>query len=225
MQFGGIFRGEWVPAAVSASAPTMKIYTQYEDIAVRTIDNFEGAHSMTSWQTSTIDAAAGAVTATGLPASPVEDELRNVDVHSPHLTGGLVLRWDTIGDAIEFRVPAGQRDVSAFTALSFRVSQRVNSASNPAGQVQDLRAVLTDGGGHSREIRVSKIAEIPAPFVRGYDYYTKSAMNTVRIPLGTYHIHCLNVDQVDLTDVVSVAFRFSEKPTGELEIDSVQFTN
>jgi hypothetical protein len=225
MQFGGIFRGEWVPAAVSVSAPTMKIYTQYEDMVVRTVDNFEGAHSATSWQASTIDAAAGAVTATGLPASPVEDELRNVDVHSPHLTGGLVLRWDTIGDAIEFRVPAGQRDVSAFAALSFRVSQRVNSASNPAGQAQDLRAVLTDGGGHSREIRVSKIAEIPAPFVRGYDYYTKSAMNTVRIPLGTYHIHCLNVDQVDLTDVVSVGFRFSEKPTGELEIDSVQFTN
>jgi hypothetical protein len=224
-KFGGIFRGEWVPAAVSASAPTMKIYTQYEDTVVRTVDNFEGAHSATSWQTSTIDATAGAVTASGLPVSPIEDELRNVDAHSPHLTGGLVLRWDTLGDAIEFRVPAGQRDVSGFQALSFRVGQRVNSASNPVGQAQDLRVVLTDGGGHSREIRVSKIAEIPAPFVRGTDYYTKSAMNTIRIPLGTFHIHCLNVDQVDLTDVVSLAFRFSEKATGELEIDSVQFTN
>ena len=224
-QFEGIFRGEWVPAAVSASAPTMKIYTQYEDTVVRTVDDFQGAHSATSWQTSTIDSAAGAVTATGLPTNPVEAELRNVDGHSPHLTGGLLLRWDSIGDSIEFRVPVGQRDVSAFAALSFRVTQRVNSTSNPAGLPQDLRVVLTDGGAHSREIRVSKIAEIPPPFVRGFDYYTKSAMNTVRIPLGTFHIHCLNVDQVDLTDVVSVAFRFSELAAGEIEIDSVQFTN
>jgi hypothetical protein len=189
------------------------------------VDDYEGAHSATSWQTSTIDTGAGAVTASGLPASPVEDELRTIDAHSPHLTGGLQLRWDTLGDSIEYRVPAGQRDVSGFAALSFRVSQRVNSASNPVGQSQDLRVALTDSGGHSREIRVSKIAQIPPPFVRGYDYYTKSAMNTVRIPLGTYHIHCLNVDQVDLSDVVSVAFHFSEKATGEIEIDSVQFTN
>lgn len=225
LQFGGIFRGEWVPAAVSASAPTMKIYTQYEDITVRTVDDYEGPHSATSWQTSTIDMGAGAVTATGLPALPVEDELRTIDAHSPHLTGGLLLRWDTLGDAIEYRVAAGQRNVSGFAALSFRVSQRVNSVSNPVGQPQDLRVALTDSGGHSREIRVSKIAQIPPPFVRGYDYYTKSAMNTVRIPLGTYHIHCLGVDQVDLSDVVSVAFHFSEKATGEIEIDSVQFTN
>ncbi len=135
------------------------------------------------------------------------------------------MSWDNLTDAIEYQIPPGQRDVSGFAALSFRVSQRVNSTSNPAGQPQDLRVALTDGGGHSREIRVSKIAEIPPSFVRGYDYYTKSAMNTIRIQLGTYHIHCLGVDQVDLTDVVSVAFHFSEKATGEIEIDSVQFTN
>ena len=224
-KFGGIFSGEWVPAAVSASTPTMKIYTQYEDTTVRNVDDFEGVHSATSWQSSTIDPGAGTVVATGLPASPIEDELRNQDVHSPHLTGGLQLAWDSIGDAIEFSIPAGQRDVSGFAALSFRISQKVNSASNPSGQAQDLRAVLTDGGGHSREIRVSKIAEIPAPFKRGFDVFTKSAMNTIRIPLGAFHIHCLNVDQVDLSDVVSVAFRFSEKPTGEVAIDSVQFSN
>jgi hypothetical protein len=224
-QFEGIFRGEWVPAAVSASAPAMKIYTQYEDTVVRTVDDYEGAHSATSWQTSVIDTAPGAVTATGLPVNPFEAELRTVDPQSPHLTGGLLVRWDSVGDALVYRIPVGQRDVSGFAALSFRVTQRVNSASNPAGLAQDLRVVLTDGGGHSREIRVSKIAEIPAPYLRGIASFDKSAMNTIRIPLGTFHIHCYNVDQVDLTDVVSLGFNFSEIATGEIEIDSVQFSN
>jgi hypothetical protein len=50
-------------------------------------------------------------------------------------------------------------------------------------------------------------------------------MCTVRIPLSAYHIHCLNVDQVDLTDITTLSFQFAEKPTGEVEIDSVQFSN
>jgi len=35
----------------------------------------------------------------------------------------------------------------------------------------------------------------------------------------------LNVDQVDLTDVTTLSFQFAEKTTGEIEIDSLQFTN
>jgi hypothetical protein len=135
------------------------------------------------------------------------------------------LKAGLIALALTFAVPAGQRDVSGYEAISFRVTQRVNSASNPAGQAQDLRLTLTDGGGHSRAIRISKLSTIPYPDVRGYDVYTKSAMRTVRIPLHSYTIKCLNIDAVDLTDVVSVAFEFAEKPTGEIEIDSLQFTN
>jgi hypothetical protein len=57
------------------------------------------------------------------------------------------------------------------------------------------------------------------------DGLTKSALRTVRVPLSVYAIKCLGVDQVDLTNVVSLEFDFSEKPTGEIEIDSVQFTS
>jgi hypothetical protein len=185
------------------------------------VDDFEGAHTATSWASSTIG---DAVTQTGLPATPVENNLRSVDLHSPHQTAGLVLAWDSNGDALSFAVPAGQRDVSAFAAISFRIGQRANSGSNPAGQPQDLRLTLTDGGDKSRAIRISKFTTIPYPEVRGVATYTKSAMQTVRIPLASYTIKCLNIDPVDLTDVVSVALQFDEKPTGEIEIDSVEFT-
>lgn len=221
-QWEGIFKGEWVPAAVIASDPNMKIYTQYEDTVVRTMDDFEGAHTATSWQTSTIG---GAVSQSGLPATPQENDLRTMDAQSPHATAGLVLQWDNITDALNYVVPVGQRDVSGFKAVSFRISQRVGSASNPAGQVQDLRLTLTDGAGFSRAIRISKLAEIPYPYERGFSAFTKSAMCTIRIPLSVYHIHCLNVDQVDLTNITALSFQFAEKMTGEIEIDSIQFTN
>lgn len=221
-QWEGIFKGEWIPAAVMASDANMKIYNQYEDTTERTVDNFEGAHTATSWQTSTIG---GGVSQTGLPATPQENNLRTMDSQSPHATAGLSLRWDTLTDRVDYAIPAGQRDVSGFQAVSFRVTQKVGSASNPANMVQDLRLTLTDGGGKSRAIRVSKLTEIPFPHVRGISFFTKSAMCTVRIPLGAYHIHCLNVDKVDLTDITSLSFEFAEKVTGEIAIDSIQFTN
>ncbi len=221
-QWADLFKGEWIPASVSASDANMKIYTQYEDTTVRTVDDFEGAHTATSWQTSTLGSG---VSQSGLPAAPQENDLRTIDAQSPHLTAGLVLRWDNATDTLDYAIPAGQRDVSGFQAVSFRIAQRVNSASNPVNQVQDLRLTLTDGGGHSRAIRVSKLTEIPYPYVRGVPSLVKSAMRTIRIPLSAYHIHCLNVDQVDLTDVTALSFQFVEKATGEIEIDSIQFTD
>jgi hypothetical protein len=188
---------------------------------VRTIDDFEGAHTGTSWQTSTIG---GAVSQSGLPATPNENRLNSIDNHSPHVTSGLMLTWNSVGDALTFDVPMGQRDVSGFEALSFRVTQVVNSASNPNGQAQDLRVTLTDGNGNSRAIRVSKIAEIPWPDMRDIDMYRKSAMCTIRIPMRSYTIRCLNIIAVDITNVVSVKFDFSEVATGQIAIDSVQFT-
>ena len=221
-QWAAIFRGEWVPAAVEASDANMKIYVQYEDTNVRTLDDFEGAHTPTSWQT---DSLGGAVAQVGLPATPQDNDLRTMDAHSPHATGGLLVRWDNTTESLRYDIPAGQQDVSAYQAVSFRITQRVDSASDPTNQAQDLRLTLTDGGGNSRAIRISKIAEIPYPYVRGFDIFTKSAMCTVRIPLAAYTIHCYNVQQVDLTNITSLTFEFAEKPTGEIEIDSIQFTN
>lgn len=220
-QFDGIFKGEWIPAAVQAAAPGITIPVQYEDTTVQTVDDFEGAHSATSWQTSTIG---GAVSQSGLPSTPQEDALYPLDSLSPHDTAGLRLTWDHTTDALQWDIP-GTADVSAFQALSFRITQVPYSASNPSGQSQDLRVTLTGSDGKSRAIRVSKLAEIPHPDLREYASFTKSALCTIRIPLSAYTIKCLGVDEVDLTSIVSVRFELAEKPTGEIEIDSIQFTN
>jgi hypothetical protein len=220
-QWAGIFKGEWVPAAVTASDGNMKIYVQYEDTAVATVDNFEGVHTATSWQTSTIG---DTVNATGLPSTPQENDLRSLDGQSPHATAGLMLAWDGLGDSVRFDLPAGSRDLSTRAAISFRVGLKVGSASNPAGQPQDFRVTLIDGAGKVRAIRVSKFAEIPFPDVRGYASYTKSAMRTIRIPMSAYTIRCLGIDEVDTTDIRSLTFEFAEKMTGEIALDSVAAT-
>lgn len=221
-QWSGLLKGEWIPASVQQADPgKVKLYVQYEDTVRRQVDTFEGTHSATSWQTSTLG---GAVSQSGLPASPQEAQLRDIDAHSPHETGGLALAWDTAGDTLRFDVPPGQRDVTAYAAVSFRITQKVDSPSNPTGQPQDLRVTLRDTGGNTRAVRVSKFGEVPPPHARHYNSLTKSALGTIRIPLTAYTIKCAGVQEVNLSDVESVTFEFSEVAAGEVEIDSVEFT-
>ncbi|HFD88184.1 MAG TPA: hypothetical protein ENJ35_10995 [Gammaproteobacteria bacterium] len=223
-QWDGIFKGEWTPAAVEqVDGGSVKLYIQYEGTTRREVDNFQGAHSATSWTTSTIG---GSVSDDNtLPVDPDEDELRMLDTHSPHDTGGLLLKWDGTSDKLRFTVPAGQRDVSSYNAVCFRVTQKVGSSSNPAGLAQDLYLTLKDGGGSERAIKVSRLGEIPAPHWRHYPQYTKSAMNTVRIPLSCFTIKVAGANEVDLTNVEELRFDFGVKTSGEIEIDSVEFSN
>lgn len=221
-QWEGLFKGEWVPVAVqTADGGKVKLYVQYEDTTHREVDNFEGTHTGTSWATSTIG---DAVTHAGLPATPQEAQTYPTDTRSPHETGALFLSWDNLTDTLRFDIPVGQRDVTQYEALSFRIGQKAGSALNPAGLAQDLRVTLHDTLGNSRAIRVSKFAVIPPPHDRANSWLTKTAMNTVRIPLRSFTIRCAGIQEVDLTTVDYLRFEFSEKSSGEVVIDSVEFT-
>jgi hypothetical protein len=90
---------------------------------------------------------------------------------------------------------------------------------------QDLYVTLKGVNGKSRSIRAAAFGEIPYPDQRYYSEFTKSAMRTVRIPLASYTIAVINTDPVDLKHVVSVSFDFGMKSMGEIEVDSVEFSN
>jgi Chlorophyllase enzyme len=221
-QFIGMFRGEWVPTAIALAEPSkLKILPQYSDLGAHNVDDFEGPHTPTSWQTATD----GSTVSDGgtLPAPPQEDLLYNLDVHSPHDTSGLQLHWNALGERLTYTFPA-PLDVHAFAALSFRVTQKADSMSNPPGAPQDFYLTLHDGGGKQRAIRASKFAEIAAPQPRALDQYTKSALRTVRIPLDAYRIEVIGTQKVDLTQVTSLDFFFNYNASGEIEIDSIEFT-
>ena len=159
-----------------------------------------------------------------MPIDPSENELNALDNHSPHDTGGLLLRWNQTTDYLRFDVPPGSNDVSGFSALSFRVTQKVDSPHNLVDQFQDAYVTLKDGTNKMRSIKVGKFGDIPPPHKRENNQYTLSAMTTVRIPLHVFTIKVLNTDEVNLSDVQSATFDFRAKASGELEIDSVEFT-
>lgn len=221
--WNGMFAGEWTPGSVSSTGA--KSYIQYQDTTTDVVDEFEGP---VNWQASTIGGTVGH--AATLPVDPSEDKMSaaviaGLDAKSPHDTQGLKVEWNNAGDKLEFSIPAPHKDVSAFSVLSFRVTQKVDSASNPANQVQNFRVGLLDGSAQERFIRVSPFYEIPFPDHRPNHSHTKSAMMTVRIPLKSYRIVCAGLAQVDLTDITKLTFLFSDKATGEIEIDDIEFSD
>lgn len=184
------------------------------------VDNFEGSHSAISWKTSTINEPVD--DGNTLPIDPEENTMVLLDNKSPHDTAGCLLRWDGTSDLLRFELGT-PRNVENFAAISVRISQKVDSTVNPAG-AQDLYFALKDQSGNSRDIKVSKFVEIPAPHVRANNDLTKSAMNSVRIPLHAYTIKAAGVSSVNLQQVTEVALKFAAEITGEIEIDSVEFT-
>lgn len=229
-QFKELFNGEWVPPSVAAAdSGKAKVFSQVREVPAsrRTVDDFEGAHTATSWQTSTIG---GSVSQAGLVANPTENFLYLADtVASPHETAGLVTRWDNMGDRVEFAVPSPQKNVSAYQALSLRVTQKYDPGGtiNPLNADQNVYVLLRDNGGNERAVLAGKFGRIPYPHVRGTGWYgpvIKSALCTIRVPLHAFTIECAGAQRVDLTKVEKIGLLYQSVPNGELEIDDVEFS-
>jgi hypothetical protein len=220
-----MFTGEWQPGSVTATGA--ECYFQFREPGGRTVDDFEG---VVDWQASTIG---GTVSHGGtLPADPAEGRLMDfsptvpgLDTRSPHDSNGLRLHWNNSGDRLTFTVPATQQNVSAFAALSLRITQKEGSASNPANQAQDLRVALKDSASNERAIRASAFGAIPFPDQRVFLDLRKSALSTVRIPLTAYTVVCAGQPKVDLQNVIEITLQFSIKAAGEIEVDEIEFTD
>ena len=50
-------------------------------------------------------------------------------------------------------------------------------------------------------------------------------MRTVRLPLHCWTIEVIGTQQIDLATGRAIGFEFAAVPTGEIEIDSVEFTD
>jgi hypothetical protein len=224
------FNGVLKPASVSS----VEVHSQYRPESVLSLDTFESAPSLL------LNTLGGGVSQTDLDNVPgdvklEENLLTTLDANAPHQTRGLRVRWDSTAATYVSQIPPGFSNIegAGYKYLSFRVTQKVGSASNPADQLRDLRVRLTTGsGGPSRSIRAGFFDTIPYPYKPEYvtsyngseDPNTKSAMKTVRIPLYAWTIKCLSVPIVNLANVESVGLEFDYHGTGELEIDEVEFT-
>jgi len=91
--------------------------------------------------------------------------------------------------------------------------------------VQDFYLTLTDMSNNSRSIRVDSFGDVPPQQERGLSQFTLSALSTIRIPLHVYETEVINTDKVNIAQIKTVTFDFKAKVKGEIEIDSVEFTN
>ncbi len=211
-----------------SQASSVEVHTQYRPASFLELDNFETAPALNQ------NSLGGTVSFANLDGTPDENTLAALDNFSPHQTRALRVRWNATTATYQSQIPAGgERNLTGWNNLSFRVTQKVGSASNPIGLTRDFRVRLTTaGGGPSRAVRAGYFGAIPAPYKPEYAVTwdpnegpnTKSAMKTIRVPLYAWTIKCLSVPQVDLTNVESVTFEFDYDPTGELEIDDIAFT-
>jgi dienelactone hydrolase len=212
------FTGEERPAQVGwADGGTVQIDVQFQEPRSRALDRFASG----TWQ---VNDLGGVVTAT-LAAVPGKGDLNALDSYSPHDHTGGLLRWDAADHSYVSSLPADRRDVSDYELLSFRVTQRYGSASDPAGLPQDFFVTLTDQGGRSRKFPVSQFASLNYPYVRGLSNLTKSAMKTVRIPLSEYTRKLAGVHRVRLDELASVGFELTADPTGEIEVTDIEFVH
>jgi dienelactone hydrolase len=196
----------------------LRIHTSHQEPGSRLLDDFEQTPHDANF-----NSMGGAVSALSL-SGEAEGALRTLDIHSPHVTSGGKLAWQSSAAVYLSNVPSTARDLSAFSVLGFRVTQTYASALNPPNQAQDLFVRLTDGGGKSRAIRASTFTDIPYPYLRGHADLIKSALKSVRIPLASYVIANLGAQDVDLTNVQSISFEFSAASSGEIEIDDIEFS-
>ncbi len=207
------FLGNLKPSLVDA----VQIHTSHQAPGTLVIDDYEQLPHDAS-----TNSLGGAVTATALASPPAENWLHTIDTFSPHMTSGGNIAWNSSMGVYLTAVPAANKDLSAFTALSFRVTQRYGSAQNPANQTQELYVRLMDGGGNTRAIRTGAFSSIPYPYDRGVTQLIKSAMKTVRIPLASYTVANAGAQIIDLTNVQSIAFGFLSRPIGEIEVDDIE---
>ncbi len=209
---------------------TIDVHNQYRIPGGRTLDDYETAAAINQ------NTLGGAVTHSLLDGTPQENSLVSLDIHSPHQTRGIKLKWSGSTGIYESGIPlsGAARNVTGYQVLSFRISQVVNSSANPANQEQDLYVRLKSaGGGPERAVRAAYFGNIPFPYRPEYDGgsssseagNTKAALKTIRIPLSAWTIKCLSAPIVDLSNVESVSFEFALKPTGEILIDDIEFTN
>jgi hypothetical protein len=211
-----LFSGYVVPPSVSAVGTTVLYSDQPERLTHLTIDDSqdipvgEGTNSLgeANWSSGVSDF--------------MEESLRHQIVgeekHYVHDTDGLRVAWTSKGASITFGI--GDRNVLPYDFLNFRVAQRFRESGNlnPANSSQDVVVTISDALGHSSPPVWARVfTRVLYPDDIGP--FTKSIMQTVRLPLRAF---TANGSVLDLRRLTKVTFTFPQS-TGELIIDDIEF--
>ncbi|MEM7155079.1 MAG: hypothetical protein AAF799_19690 [Myxococcota bacterium] len=182
--------GNWTP------------YTQYQDgqwQSRRVVDNFEGPTLETSTIGGSVSTFGNGEVLYGQPAYTLDETVPHGD------TQVLVVQPEFIGEHLTWDIPANVQDMSWFDVLSVRAGKI--QGYGLAGSVS-LSFRIKSNGVWSDFVDSEDYVEIPEPdyavFKPLYEPvgdYSKSPMNTVRIPLEAF--------DADVTDVEAVSIHYA----------------
>lgn len=201
-----------------ASMVNDQMHWSFQDPDRLVIDDFEQSpHVLTT------NTAGGAVTVTAAPAAEEFFDDTSWDPSASglfHRTWGARLAWSS-SSSMESELPAAIQDVSAYTHLSFRVTQiHDGGVLNPVGGAKNLEVNLVDTDGDSAMWAqdTDRFTDIPYPYERSL-VSRLYQMKTVRIPLQNF---TMNNSGVDLAKIAKIVIGFPG--AGLVAIDDLQFT-
>ena len=195
----------------------VRMYWSYQDPARLEVDNFDSGDNRTT------NSLGGPVTTSGGFTTFDEFEFKSsgpdlFNTSFRHFTHGLVLGWNS-PQTYETTLPAGQRDVSAYRALSLRIGQILDGGVlNPVNTPRTFRVSLRTGTGVVANVGfdVTGLQSVPFPYP---DNGGKTVLTTIRIPLDGFRT---GGAAVPLNDIQGVILEF--RGSGLVAVDDVQFT-
>jgi hypothetical protein len=131
------------------------------------------------------------------------------------------------------------RDVSGFRILALRVtlqfdgfdSEPLATSLNRPNLPQDFFVTLTDRQGRRASVQAGSVTSIPYTYIHhedlrqgifGQDSNSNKILKTIRVPLSRF----LDRDpNLDLADVQAVILELRQTPSGNIAIDSIEFSN
>jgi hypothetical protein len=226
--FAGYFSGDASrPASVGSSALWISYQAPDNAASRRDVNRLLTASNLT------VNTAGGTAGQSGVTPytlcggnSPQPAKCLSVsDAQMPHTTPSafasslrglsqLDSRWSATTAKITNDLPSGQRDVSGYTAVVFRVG--VNFGFAPAGLSSDFSVSLVDGASVTRSTPVSSYSGALFFPPGTVSPVPKLLLNTVRIPLSAFA-------GANLTDIRQVAFQFDQRTGGAVLISDIAF--
>lgn len=212
-----IFTGRVKPAAME----NQHVYWTYQDAVRKAVDNFEQLLLNASQNSLT-----GAVTA---PSFTIFEErlLNNSNSDYPpglardtqfyHDTLGLKLAW-TSPQIYTTHLPAGHRDISMYTHLTFRAAKKVTGTPT-TGPAVNLLVNIEDGEGDTAhwDLRTDQFDLIPHPYQRSSPA-NQALLTGVRIPIRNFAEHS---PDLDLTNIVKIVIK--TEGSVEIGVDDIEF--
>lgn len=204
-----------LPARVATLAPaadrrTLVIPTGAEELVTHRLGGAVSADGVT-----TFFCEAGYYTPF---TNPGTEPCRRVNVTIPGNPALVVVSWEQPGAALRFTLPAGTRDLRAFSAISLRAAVDPISALNAAGTAQAFSVRLTDGAGASATVltRPDEPALVYPPGVLEEDDDFAGGLFNGLAPMTTVRLLLDDFAGVDLGDIREIAFIFDQTPAGSL---------